>query len=352
MKLAFPSFLPCPQGLPSQTHPSLMKPLNRFFASATLLFAGISLTQGHVSLPAGENSTPPTKVKQVRIAHETKKIEGWTVLIDQSLFSEEHAEEGKLALRILAQRLHRIVMRLPEKPRQEMQKVPIFLDRAHPLGNAHFHPSKEWLVRNGYDPAMTEAIHLTSAKTLINSAAHPSHGSVVLHELAHAYHFRVLGFEHPAILEGYTQFCDSEKFDAVTYPNGRQRPHYGLMNHKEYFAELTETFFTQNNSYPYNRTELMLEHPESYLLIAKIWGVDVPAPKGKWATDPSAWDLRMIATLKSQRGDHEEALALVAQAKQIEPDNERIDSLQKALEETAAKDANTNTKSEGEKEKE
>lgn len=294
-------------------------------------FAALTFAFGHVSLPAGEAEGAVSKELQVRIPHQSREVEGWTVMVDESLLEGEHAEQGKLALRVLKQRLHRIVLRLPEEPRKEMQKVVIFLDRAHPLGNAHFHPSKDWLVSHGYDPEMTEAIHITHAQSLINGSSHPMGGSVVLHELAHAYHFRVLGFEHAEILKGYEKFCSSGKFDAVTYPGGRQRPHYGLMDHKEFFAELTETFFVENNSYPFNRTELALYHPESYLLIAKIWGVEVSAPKGKWSKEPTAWDLRMLATVASQRGEHEKAIRLVSQAKSLEPNNERLDTLMKML---------------------
>ncbi|MDP0491391.1 MAG: hypothetical protein Q7Q71_10110 [Verrucomicrobiota bacterium JB023] len=294
---------------------------------------GLTLAHGHPSLPAGDGTTSPAEVEEVRIPHQTRQIEGWTVHVDESLLSGEHAEEGALALRVLEYRLNRIIMRLPEEPRKEMQKVPIFLDRAHPLGNAHFHPSRDWLVSHGYDPALTEAVHITSARSLIRGAKNPTSGAVVLHELAHAYHFLVLGFEERRILEGYRAFCDSEKYDAVSYPYGRQRPHYGLMDHKEFFAEMTETFFVENNTYPFNRTELMLDAPETYRLIADIWGVDVPEPRGKWAEEPTAWDLRMLSTLKAQRGQFDEALEMVAKAKQLEPHNERLDSLLMKLEE-------------------
>ncbi|MGE9269753.1 MAG: metallopeptidase [Verrucomicrobiales bacterium] len=298
--------------------------------SLVLLAASTSFSLGH-SLPADDGEPLPKPAENVRIEHRTRQIEGWTVHVDVSLLSGEHEETGTLALRILEQRLNRIVMRLPAEPRKAMQKVPIYLDRAHPLGNAHFHPSKDWLVSHGYDPAMTEAVHITAANSLIRGASEPNLGSVVLHELAHAYHFQVLDFDHPKILKGYEVFCHSEKFDAVTYPYGRQRPHYGLMDHKEFFAEMTETFFAENNTFPFNRTELMLYHPETYQLMVEIWGVDVPEPRGKWSNAPTAWDLRMLATLKSQRGQHDEALALVAQAKKLEPKNERLDSLEETL---------------------
>ena len=300
--------------------------------SAFFFISGSFSLFAHSSLPAGEGEAKVTTTQEVRIEHVRKEIEGWSVLVDKSLFEEEHREEGELVLKILGQRLHRIISRLPEGPREEMQKVPIYLDRAHPLGNAHFHPNKKWLTDHGYDPAMTEAVHLTSSGILLGGAAQPNRGSVVLHELAHAYHFKVLGFENEAILKGYRAFCDSEKFDEVTYPNGRQRPHYGLMDHKEFFAEMTETFFAENNTYPFNRTELMLFYPEGYQLLADIWGVKVPKARGKWSEQPTAWDLRMMATLKAQRGQYEEGLKMVEQAQTMEPKNERLETLRATLE--------------------
>lgn len=296
-----------------------------------LFFLGALWSSAHISL-AEDGDRPNGAVLELRISHKVREVEGWKVNVDESLLQGEHKDDGDLALKILSQRLHRIILRLPEKPRIEMQKVPIYLDRAHPLGNAHFHPGKKWLVDHGYDPAMTEAVHLTHVGILLNDGRQPDVGDVVLHELTHAYHFKVLGFEHEGILEGYQVFCDSQKFDAVTYPNGRQRPHYGLMNHKEFFAEMTETFFTKNNSYPFNRTELMLYHPESYRLMSQIWGVKVPEPRGTWAENPTAWDLRMLATLKSQRGQHAEAIKMVKRAQKLEPQNERLDTLLETLE--------------------
>ena len=305
----------------------------KFFALSVLLVSSSSFLIAH-SLPAGEGDGrgQMAPAEEIRIPHTKTDVHGWTVFVDKALLEGAHSEEGELALEVLRQRLHRITMRLPEAAWKEMCKVPIYLDQAHPLGNAHFHPSKNWLEEHGYDPAMGEAVHFTHARSLINDASMPNRGSVVLHELAHAYHFKVLGFDDEAIIAGYQKFCDSEKFDAVTYPQGRQRPHYGLMDHKEFFAEMTETFFTENNTFPFNRTELMLYYPEGYQLLAELWKVKVPKARGKWETEPTAWDLRMMSTLKAQRGQFEEALEMVSKAQILEPKNQRLQTLREKLE--------------------
>ncbi len=283
----------------------------------------------------GESTTEQTnsEVELIRIEHEVREIEGWTVHVDASLLEGEHQEMGELALRILAQRLHEIVLRIPEEPVARMQEVPIYLDRNHPMGNNHYHPGADWLVERGYDPDLTGAIHITHARTLIREASNPRSSSVTLHELAHAYHDQVLGFDHPGILEAYQKFCDSRKFDRVATLGGRQMPHYGLTDHKEFFAEMTETFFIGNYYYPFNHYELYHTHRPSYELMAEIWGTDIQPPQREEFYQPSILDLRIMANLKSQRGEFEQALELVAQAKARSSDAEgRLAKLKEEIE--------------------
>lgn len=275
------------------------------------------------------------KVKKYHVDHEIREIEGWRVHVDVSLLKGEHKKTGDLALKILGQRLHRMKMRVPAGPVAKMQEVPIYLDRAHPLGGAHFHPDGDWLERHGYDPAMGKAVHFTSAQVLINAGKRAGGGCVVLHELAHAYHYRVLTFEDKDIIAGHKQFKLSGKFEMVPYANGQKRPHYGLMNHMEYFAEMTEAFFVVNDFYPFVRSELASSDPHTYKLMGRIWGVDAKLP-GKRRLD---WqDLMILATVKSDRGLHDEALELLDKAGNQSPTtNERIAKLREKIEAAKAK---------------
>jgi hypothetical protein len=279
-----------------------------------------------------------------RIDHQTREVEGWTVHIDPELLKGEHMETGDLALRILGERLHEITLMLPSGPVAKLKEVPVYLDRAHPLGNAHYHPDGDWLERHGYDPAMAKAVHFTGAASLIREARSPHRTSVVLHELAHAYHDRVLGFDHPGILAGYKAFCDSRLFDQVATVGGATRPHYGLTDHKEFFAEMTETFFVGNGYFPFNHFLLHQKHLPTYELIAAIWGTDIKPPVVENSGAPNILDLRIMATLMAQRGDFDEALALVANALERDADREgRIADLRKSIEamrDTSASPAN------------
>ncbi|MFM8470978.1 MAG: metallopeptidase, partial [Limisphaerales bacterium] len=63
---------------------------------------------------------------------------------------------------------------------------------------------------------------------------------------------------------------------AGTYENvllytGKKVKHYGLTNHKEYFAEATEAFFYRNDFYPFVRAELKEHDPTMHDVLMKVW---------------------------------------------------------------------------------
>jgi hypothetical protein len=62
------------------------------------------------------------------------------------------------------------------------------------------------------------------------------------------------------------------RYRSVLHISGNKRPHYGLVNAKEFFAEMTESYFGRNDFFPFNSAELRREEPELFRLLAKIWG--------------------------------------------------------------------------------
>jgi hypothetical protein len=97
-----------------------------------------------------------------------------------------------------------------------------------------------------------------------------------MHELAHAYHDQVLGFDHAEIQTAWARSRDSGKYKSVLHLGGKKTSHYGLVDAKEFFAEMTESYFGHNDFFPFNRAELHEEDPETFALLTKIWGT---APK-------------------------------------------------------------------------
>ncbi|MEQ8636989.1 metallopeptidase [Gimesia maris] len=202
-----------------------------------------------------------------------KQIEGWTVDVDPQLFSEEHAELGRKALDALANHLQRVKYIVPPERVVALQKFPIWLDLQHAeLDKMQYHPSRGWLEAHGYDPRLAQHVHIPVARQLLNRNMWAQHPYVVLHELAHAYHDQVLSFDQAEIVATYDAAKQAGIYESVLCHTGIKVRHYGLNNHKEYFAESTEAYFGVNDFYPFVRAELEQHDPAMFTLLVKIWG--------------------------------------------------------------------------------
>ena len=61
-------------------------------------------------------------------------------------------------------------------------------------------------------------------------------------------------------------------YEKVMLYTGRMVRHYGLNNHKEYFAESTEAYLGVNDFYPFVRGELKEHDPRMYKIMERVWG--------------------------------------------------------------------------------
>lgn len=206
-------------------------------------------------------------------AHETKQIEGWTVHLDQRLLTEENKELAGRAQRMLGNALYEIALIMPTNRLAKLREVPIWLDLSHGgLQNMQYHPSADWLKEHGYATELAKCVHIPSAAFFTGLRHHRIQPWCVLHELAHSYHDRVLGFDHPRIKSVWEKWRQKPEYETSLYIEGHPRRHYGLTDHKEFFAEMTEAYFGMNDFYPFNRGELKTHEPEVYALMEEIWG--------------------------------------------------------------------------------
>lgn len=203
----------------------------------------------------------------------TRNIEGWTVRVDDRLLCAPNEALGARALRLLEAKLADITYVMPAAPLAKLQAVPIVLDLTH--GRLHlmqYHPDVGWLEGHGYARDLVKCVHIPVAAKLTTSRIVGEQPWVILHELAHAYHNQVLGFEEPRILAAYERFKKSGHGDSTLKINGKRGRHYALKDQKEFFAEMTEAFFGMNDFFPFNRAELMTAEPEICELLQNIWG--------------------------------------------------------------------------------
>lgn len=214
-------------------------------------------------------------------SHTGRSIEGWTVHVDDRLLSGADKELGERALRLIANRLFDVALVLPAEKVARLRQVPIWLDRTHgKLVSAQYHPSVEWLRENGYSEALAKCVHIPDAADYASLNHQRVQPWSLLHELAHAYHDQVLGFENPEIRAAWEKFKASGKYASVRYINGSLREHYALTDPKEFFAEMSEAFFGMNDFFPFNRGELKHEEPEIFALLERLWGTvkQLPLP--------------------------------------------------------------------------
>ena len=135
-----------------------------------------------------------------------------------------------------------------------------------------YHPNADWLEKHGYARGLVKCVHIPKAALF----ASPRHNHVqpwcVMHELAHAYHDQVLGFDERRIRQAYERYKASGHGDAVLHVNGQRMRHYALTDHKELFAEMSEAYFGNNDFFPFNHGELQTSEREIFELLVTIWG--------------------------------------------------------------------------------
>jgi len=196
-------------------------------------------------------------------------IQGWRVHVHNQLQEDgKQAKLGQEALNVMHFQLYLINKWVPETPLAELKKVPIWIGD-DPKGKNHYHPNRQWLVENNYNPEKAKSVDIERVESFIR-VAH-TNVNVLMHELAHAYHDRVLSFDDQRIREMYKNAKESGKYESVLKLNGKPQKHYALTDHKEYFAESTEAFFGTNDFYPFLRPELKAHDPNIHNLLSEIW---------------------------------------------------------------------------------
>ena len=204
-----------------------------------------------------------------------RNVEGWTIRVDDRLLVAPDDALGTRALKFLEAKLVEIRAVVPAERLKELQSFTIVLDlNCGNLGSMQYHPDAGWLKAHGFPTELAKCVHLPRAADLPTRRNINEQPWVILHELAHAYHDQVLDFDEPRIMAAYEKFKQSGHGDAALLYNGKRVKHYGLTNQKEFFAEMTESFFGVNDFYPFNRAELQDSEPELFDLLSKIWNSD------------------------------------------------------------------------------
>lgn len=236
-------------------------------AAALLLIAG--------TLASSAASSQTKAVQESTTEHYdpiVRNVEGWTIKVDPELLTPENKARGQRMLKALANHLQRVEFILPAEKVKALKEISIWVEYAGVGRGLVYHPSSQWLAKNGMDPRMARHVHVPKVDHLLDPNQWAKHPYAIMHELAHAYHDQVLGFDDEEIIAAFQQAKKAKIYESVLAHNHIKVEHYSLTNHKEYFAESTESYLGVNDFYPFVRAELKEHDPRMFALQEKIWG--------------------------------------------------------------------------------
>ena len=244
------------------------------------MFAAVSCL---LRLPVTASETPAKSPRPKPMHHTQRDLCGWTVRVDDRLLANTTNNAlGTRALKLLEARLIAIAAVMPDEPLKRLRQVIIQIDLTHAdMDSMCYHPSAKWLGSAGYDTNLAKCVHVPDAAYFASPFEAFRQPMAILHELAHAYHDQVLGTDEPRIKEAWTKFRDSKRYDSVLMNIGQMREHYGIVNHEEFFAEMTETYFGENDFFPFVAGELERAEPEIFSLMRDIWGPLPSKPRSR-----------------------------------------------------------------------
>lgn len=235
--------------------------------------AAVESVAASVPQPTAPTASAPTP------AWLHREMEGWSLQLRPALVEGTNAPATEMAVQLLRQQLQEIVRVVPARAVRELQRVPLYFSPEYPARKptAEYHPDAGWLRANGRDPAMAKGVEFTNVRYF--PAEMERMPNFTLHELAHAYHDRVLpqGFAHVELQAAYQRAKASGRYEHVErrFGNGRSNTFeraYAMTDAMEYFAETTEAFFGRNDFFPFTRAELAAHDPEMFAMIGRLWG--------------------------------------------------------------------------------
>lgn len=267
------------------------------FACPLALAVLVALLSGQVTL---QDSCPMSKprTKAASETYETRKIEGWTVLVNTE-FLRRRSVLAERTLTLLRHQLYQIGRRLPRAAVGKLRKVRIWVEENEPNTPCMaYHPDVAWLKEHGVNPDKQRCVELANARNFLDWTLEQPW--MVLHELSHAYHHQFLrdGFDNRLVKAAYDRAMKSKIYAKVLRISGQEEKAYAASNPMEYFAEATEAFFGTNDFYPFVRSELRRHDPGAFDLLVEQWGVDEakavrktadrPATRARSTTEPRA----------------------------------------------------------------
>lgn len=201
-----------------------------------------------------------------------RNIYGWNIYVSSDLADQPDLDQR--AMRMLEMQLRQIEFLVPPPAVEKLRTVKIWIQGNNPtVKTCCFHPDIHWLNENGVNPDKCDSVDIPDAQNMLNE--YDRQPMLVLHELAHAYHHLFLenGFENAEVKDTYHHAMEAGRYQSVLNFFQITDKAYAATNQQEYFAELTECYFGENDFFPFVRTEFRNYDPEGLKMIESVWGI-------------------------------------------------------------------------------
>lgn len=192
------------------------------------------------------------------------KLQGHGVYISPEAMADKATMNRVLAL--LNTDLQKIHELLPPAAIKAVEDVTFWVARNDP-GMAMYYYGRNEAVAN---PDKRGGIAINDMRKYLSGA--PYKPFLVLHELSHAYHDLVLGFDNSIVKWAFDLAVSGHRYESVRR-NGRLERAYALNDHKEYFAEISSAYWGRNDYFPHTRADLERFDPSGFAMIEKVWAV-------------------------------------------------------------------------------
>ena len=194
------------------------------------------------------------------------EVEGWAVRMSNDY--SKHSDKKTLILEELRQQLKAINNIVPQSALSQLDKTVFWIEyQSRPEKGASYHPSQDWLIKHEYNPDKAGGIELQFNFYLWRK----EQPWIALHELAHAYHHKHVGYDNSMVFQAFEKARLSLRYNSVEHVNGSTKKAYAMNNKKEYFAELSEAYFGYNDQEPFDRDALRRFDPVGFKMVQTVW---------------------------------------------------------------------------------
>ena len=185
-----------------------------------------------------------------------------------------------------------------------MRAITIQLDLNYrDLRAMQYHPDAGWLKEHGYSEQLAKCPHIPEVEDFLSPEENLRMPCVVLHQLAHGFHDQTIGFDDARVIAAWNKFPrqlgipvrphDLRPDARALRPDGPE----GVLRRDD------RVYFGSNDFYPFVAGELKQAEPETFALLAEIWGPlpgSAPSkPEAKTMNHNPAFDSIMKRTLSS-----------------------------------------------------